>query len=489
MNHGGRRAAHLWVLLGLVSIVSCAEGNRAVSADVEPPLDVAFVTAWNQVAIDAAGLDHTPADEGPTHAFGQHLGPCRSARAMAIVHVAMFEAANAVAGDLPSLLGLPKARRPASLRVAIAYAAHDTLAALYPTQQASFDTALASTLVGEADGQRLSDGTLVGRSAALAVLGLRAADGSGHVEPRIDIEHYCSDAPGRWRQDPIGQQPLALGAQWQRVQPWVLESASQFRCAPPPELDSAAYALAYAEVFALGGDGVVTPTVRTAAQTFVGIFWAYDGSPSLCAPPRLYNQIVQQIALQRGTVAFDLLRLLAITNVALADTGLACWESKWFYDYWRPVCAIRESDPGTGPSGFGDGNTLTTGDPAFRPLGSPSSNTTGPGFTPPFPAYPSGHAAFGGAVFQVLRRFYGTDELPFTFVSDEWNGVTRGSDGIVRPFLPRSFWRLSDAEEENGQSRIYLGIHWRFDKQAGVVQGNEVGDWVFDRLYVSGSSK
>jgi hypothetical protein len=98
------------------------------------------------------------------------------------------------------------------------------------------------------------------------------------------------------------------------------------------------------------------------------------------------------------------------------------------------------------------------------PLGAPASNLAGPNFTPPFPAYPSGHAGFGGALFQVLREFYGTDRIAFTFVSDELNGATIANDGTIRPRVPRRFASLSEAEEENGQSRIYLGIHWSFDK-------------------------
>jgi hypothetical protein len=124
------------------------------------------------------------------------------------------------------------------------------------------------------------------------------------------------------------------------------------------------------------------------------------------------------------------------------------------------------------------------GDPAFSPLGAPASNLNGPNFTPPFPAYPSGHAGFGGALFQTLRRFYGTDRIAFTFVSDEFNGITRDNSGNVRPLLPRSFQTLSQAEEENGQSRIYLGIHWSFDKTAGIAQGRRVANHVFNNTFV-----
>jgi len=123
------------------------------------------------------------------------------------------------------------------------------------------------------------------------------------------------------------------------------------------------------------------------------------------------------------------------------------------------------------------------------PMCAPASNTTGPNFTPPFPAYPSGHAGFGGAVFEMLRRFYGTDDIPFTFVSDEYNGVTTDIGGHVRPLLPRSFATLSQAEEENGQSRIYLGIHWSFDKVEGIAQGRKIADYVFGHAFTLRSKK
>jgi hypothetical protein len=276
---------------------------------------------------------------------------------------------------------------------------------------------------------------------------------------------------------------FGLGARWSEVKPFVMKSASQFRVPLPPALNSGQYGAAFDEVRELGGDGIVTPTVRTGEQTSIGIFWAYDGTPSLCAPPRLYNQVTTQIAEQMALNGVELARLLVLVNTAMADAAIAIWESKYYYDFWRPVTGIREADAGTGPTEKGDGNPATVGDPTYSPLGAPASNLTGPNFTPPFPAYPSGHAGFGGALFQTLRKFYGSDRLPFTFVSDEYTGVTRDNEGNVRPLKPRSFGSLSEAEEENGQSRIYLGIHWAFDKTEGIAQGRKVADYVFDRVF------
>jgi hypothetical protein len=263
------------------------------------------------------------------------------------------------------------------------------------------------------------------------------------------------------------------------VRPFVLRSNQQFLAPQPPALNSAAYTAAFDEVRQLGGDGIKTPTRRSADQTVAAIYWGYDGTPQLGTPPRLYNQIAVQIAEQQAGDVVEFARVLALANVAMADTCMVLWEVKYQLQFWRPVTAIRESDEGTGPSGLGDGNPATRGDPGFTPLGAPASNLTGPNFTPPFPAFPSGHAGFGSAVFAILRAFYHTDRIPFTFVSDEYNGVTQDNKGKVRPRRPRSFASLSQAEEENGQSRIYLGIHWQFDKTGGIALGRQVAAYVY----------
>jgi hypothetical protein len=440
---------------------------------------------WNQVAMDATGLDHTPVAPGENRVFGQQLGPTRASRAMAIIHIAMFDSVAAISGDLDTYSHMKKAKHDASMNAAIAQAAHDTLVAMYPSQQPTFDQTLANELNQINDGHAKDDGIDVGQRAAAAILALRANDGSQTPEPRLGTQFITGNDPGKWRQDPISHSPIALGAYWGNVRPFVLQSSTQFRAPTPPSLTSSDYTNAYNAVKMLGGDGATTPSTRTTDQTNIGIFWAYDGTPSLCAPPRLYNQIAMHIADQMGTTAdvVQLARLLALVNVSMADTAITLWESKYFYQYWRPVTGIRESDPGTGPSGLGDGNAATTGDPNYTPLGAPASNLTGPNFTPPFPSYPSGHAGFGGALFQTLRNFYQTDNIAFTFTSDEFNGATRDNNGNVRPLMPRSFSSLSQAEEENGQSRIYLGIHWVFDKTEGIAQGRRVGNFVFANAF------
>jgi hypothetical protein len=437
---------------------------------------------WNEIALKANALDHARLaplrpDQG---------GPLRTARAFAIVHIAMFDVFNAIVGGYESYTGLDPAsfdvdldcdRGRASVDAAIAQAAGDTLIALYPSQAEDIEAVQRADLKTLPNGPAKNAGKRIGRRVADEILRIRSNDGSQQSDLLYNVPdaYIPNPALGKWRQDPISLTPIALGALWNRVQPFVILSADQFRSAPTPALTSAAYAKAFDEVKRLGGDGEVTPTERTADQTIAGIYWAYDGTPFLGTPPRLYNQIAMEISEERRTRGIRLARLLALVNVAMADAGLACWDTKYNEEFWRPITGIRQ--------GEADNNPDTVGDPNFVPLGAPASNTSGPNFTPPFPAYTGGHAAFGSALFQILRRFYRTDRIAFTFISDELNGVTRDNKGMVRPLIPRHFRSLSQAEEENGQSRTYLGIHWSFDKTEGIKQGRQVADHVFDNSF------
>ena len=272
---------------------------------------------WNQIAIDASGVDHTPVAAGENRVFGEQLGPGRSARAMAIVHIAMFDAVNAITGGYRSYTGLARVTRPASLDAAIATAAHHTLIQMFPSQAANFDALYAEDIarIPASQEQRKTLGVATGRRAATRILALRSDDGWAGTDPRMDTEWISSNAAGHWRQDPISQAPIALGAHWGEVKPFVMRSPSQFRVPPPPAMTSAAYTAAYDEVKRLGGDGVHTPTERSADQTHIGIFWGYDGTPSLCAPPRLYNQIATEISKNNTSV------IQLATVVCLAECG------------------------------------------------------------------------------------------------------------------------------------------------------------------------
>jgi membrane-associated phospholipid phosphatase len=429
---------------------------------------------WSEQAWRTIAIDHTPPPAGPAAAFEQ-AGPTRSSRVMAIFHIAIHDALNAIARRYPNYSGPLPAFADSSPDAAIAQAAHDTLAALYPLQTRRLDAALNADLARLPGNRAKLNGIDIGRRAAQAILALRANDGSDRPEPIVGEDYPFFKEPGKWRPDPVSGSRVALGAWWGQVKPFLLPSVTQFRPPPPPPLSSDAYTRAFIEVKQLGGNGAAT--MRTAEQTRIGLYWGYDGTAWLGTPLNMYNQIALQVIRTRTPDALEQARALALLNAGMADSVIVGWEAKYHYKFWRPVHGIREASPGTGPTGKGDGNPDTQADPNWSPLGAPASNLIGPDFTPPFPAYPSGHAVIGGALFQTLRNLYG-DRVPFTFLSDEWNGVTHDNAGWVRPRWPRSFGSFSAAEDEAGQSRVYLGVHWQFDRTAGRMVGHQVADYI-----------
>src|ERR1700719_4297412 len=187
---------------------------------------------WNVIALNATGLDHTPVAPGENRVFGEQLGPGRARRAIAIVHIAMFDALDAVVGGFTSYTGTQAAHGPMSVDAAIAQAARDTLAALFPSQTATFDGYLAQDLAAIRNSQQKANGIDLGQRTAAALLAMRVNDGAQPPEPRVGVDYFPSDQPGHWRQDPISMIPLALGAHWGECIPFVLNSTTQFR-APP----------------------------------------------------------------------------------------------------------------------------------------------------------------------------------------------------------------------------------------------------------------
>src|SRR5438132_2384027 len=193
---------------------------------------------WNRIAIDATGLDHTPVAPGENRVFGEQLGPGRSSRAVAIVHIAIFDAINAILGGYRSYTGIESVPHPVSIRAAVAQAAHDTLVSLYPSQKAAFDQDLADDLLGIPGEPPKNNGIAFGKQVAAAVLATRVGDGAEIPESRLGVDFFTSDLPGHWRQDPISLIPIALGAHWGGCKPFVIKSGSQFLAPPPPALTS-----------------------------------------------------------------------------------------------------------------------------------------------------------------------------------------------------------------------------------------------------------
>lgn len=436
---------------------------------------------WNEIALDTTAIDHTPVAEGEVRTgYAEQFGPHRASRAMAIVHIAMFEAVNAVTHKFHSYAHVAPTDERLSLDRAIIQSAHDSLLALYPAQQARLDALFAQDAANITGTPRqIAAGKSLGAQAAAAILALRAYDGSELPEQAVGTgpdDFHVTPGAGYWAPDPVSGLQITFGSRWGSVTPFTLRAGDQFRPPPPPALTSAVYATAYNGVLSLGGDPTFgTPTTRTERQTFIGRFWGYDGTPSLCAPPRLYNMVARAVALQQGmNDVSELARYLALINTAMGDAGVAAWESKWHYQFWRPVTGIRNAAV--------VGNPATIAVPTWYPTGAPATNTRGPNFTPPFPAYPSGHATFGAAIFQVMRAYW-PDHTRFTIVSDEYNGVNRDADGSVRPLLPETFNSFTEAEYDNAESRIYNGVHWEFDATAGIDTGRKVADWVLQHAF------
>jgi hypothetical protein len=436
-----------------------------------PPAGSDVVLEWNEIACEAARVDHG------IGAPGLQFGPTRTARVLAIESTAVFDAVNAIDGSYaPYLVKDVKASKGASIEAAAAQAAHDALASLYPYQSATFDAALTADLAKIAPGPA-AQGTAVGAAVAQEIIAARTNDGSQIDAVGQPINWKYGQQPGQWRPDPYHATAKPLTPDWGQVKTFGVKSATQFGAPAPPSLTSKAYADAFQEVKAYGA---LNSTVRTPEQTQIGIFWGYDGTPGLCAPVRLYNQIAETLAVQQHNSEVQNARFFALVNIAMADAGITCWNDKYRYDFWRPITAIRENDAGTGPSGLGSGNPYLVGqgDPTWQPLGAPADNGGGTNFTPPFPSYTSGHATFGGALFGVMRDFFGTDRIHFTVTSDEFNTITVDQNGNPRPFISRSFKSFSQAADENGQSRIYLGIHFAFDKAQGIRSGNGIANYV-----------
>ena len=400
--------------------------SLCIAISLARPAAADVVIDWNNVLLDAIRTNNVP--------------PPSASRAMAMVHAAVFDAVNIIdRTHQPYHVQFPVSPG-GSREAAAAQAAHDVLVSLYPAQQATFDSALAASLSTIPTGTGKVGGLAIGEQVAAQYVTLRAGDGSGMITP------YTPGAlPGQWQPTPPAMAP-ALFPNWPTVTPWCLLEGSQFRhAAGPPALSSAEYAAALNEVKSLGA---VNSTTRTQEQTDIAHFWA-DGA-NTSTPPGHWNRIAQSVATAQGNTLSENARLFALLNLAEADAAIASWDNKYATNFWRPVTAIRLADQ--------DGNAATEPDANWTPLIG----------TPPFPTYTSGHSTFSGAAAEILALFYGTDEISFTTSAE-------GAPGIA----DRSFISFSQAALEAADSRLYGGIHFRFDNEHGMENGVALGQFVF----------
>lgn len=433
---------------------------------------------WNDVALEANRVSFT-------NDAKEQGGPTLSSRAMAIVHLAMYDAYAAVfgnpAGLPPYLTNLPAVPVGSAAAAAVAAAAYTALVRLYPTQRAFFDTKFSQ------GGNAQDPGNEFGVAVARLILEDRKND------PGVGSEGYApSTSIGKHDVDPDNTTQGFHGPFYgSRSKCFAVTARHQLNA--PYAVGTANYKKAFDQVYEKGVAPELMGTLpsaakkRTAMETAIGIFWAYDGTKELGTPPRLYNQIIRKIAAAQNTTPAENARLFALINVAMGDAAILAWEQKYRYEFWRPVIGIRE-DP-------------TTPDTGWLPLGSPNSNKfPDKNFTPPFPAYPSGHATFGAACFHIAELYFGTIRSGvdvaknLKFVSDELNGVNRDNKGTVRPRVEVTFKDgFKQMIEENGSSRVFLGVHWIFDAFAvknngqpdltinigGVPLGTKIADDIF----------
>ncbi len=431
------------------------------------------ILEWNAVALEANVLDHNGPDV-PGDQLSPTQGPPASARVLAMVHGAMFDAYNSIDRRYTPYLVQVDAAAGASADAAAAQAAHDVLRALIPAGASVYEDALERTMQRTTDPQSHMDGADVGAAVAAQMLAARGGDAAF-----LGGSYAPTGEPGNRDVDPENPGQSFISPDIGGLPPFGVIDVEPFRAPPPPPLPSVEYATAFEEVRRLGAfrGGETGDEVPNDDLSYViANFWSYNGSPGLGTPPRLYNQIARVIAAEQDNAVHENARLFALINLSMADAGISAWDTKYAYSYWRPIRGIREADD--------DGNAATEADPTWRALGGSRSNPL-PGetnFSPPFPAYTSGHATFGAAAMKMQANFYQSDDIAFTFTSDEWNGATLDQFGRIRPVITRSYDRLSQAAAENAASRVFNGVHWRFDGTEGVRAGNAIADFIFDNV-------
>ncbi len=414
-------------------------------------MDGAAVIEWNAVAGRAA----VDACLSPTQ------NPLHEARMYAMAHIAIHDALNAIHRRFEPYAFAGRVERDTSAPAAVAAAARGVLV---PTIRAlpvsatcvidgiaNVEEHYTAQLAAISDGVAKQRGVSIGERAAAAIVAERADDGND-AQPLVDENYPQGDEPGEYRFTP--GTPFAFGPRWGEVTPFVLRAASQFRAGPPYRLSSNRYARDVNEVQRLGGDGVGTPSARTPEQTEIARFWVESS-------PLAWNRIARTVASDRGLDLWDAARLFGLLNIAMSDGYVGTFETKYHYNFWRPVTAIRLA--GT------DGNPDTVADPGWSPLVT----------TPPIPDHDSGHSVEGAAAAEVMRRVIGTDRVRFTACS---NTMLAGSNCGEPSEVRRRFRSFSQAEAENGESRILVGFHFRHAVDDGLAHGRRIGDRAVDRF-------
>jgi membrane-associated phospholipid phosphatase len=386
------------------------------------------VVDWNRELITLLGTPGLqPVTVHPTRSF-------------AILQAAEYDAVvSTTRGEQPYLFSVP-ASRDARPDVAADQAAHDVLAALYPSAQSQVDQQLAGELASIPDGPGKNDGIAVGASVAKLLVSVRAFDGSAATPPTFT----AGTQPGDYRPTPPNF-PAPVFTGWAKVTPFLLSSGDEFRPPPPPAVDSPAYAAALEQVKSLGQD---SSTTRTPDQTVEAKFW---GSAPIW---NTWNEITQRLLTDQNANLRRATTVFADLDLTLADATIALYDAKYAYQVWRPVTAIQ-----AGNTGYNPGIAFDPQAPTWNPLAVTAAD----------PSYPGAHSTISEAAATVLTDFFGRHQP-----------ITVGSDGM--PGVTRSFATVQAAADEAGLSRIFAGQHTVIDHLAGQQLGRQVAAFALDQL-------
>jgi hypothetical protein len=361
--------------------------------------------------------------------------PFAQARYAAITQLAVFEAVNAITHRYKPYLGTIAAPRDASAEAAAVAAAHAVLKNYFPASAASLDATRAISLAAIPDGAGKAAGIAVGEAAAAAMIALRANDGATPPETFLP----STFDPGVWQPTPPAFSP-GIFLHWRNLTPFGIQSTQQFRSGPPPALTSRSYTRSYREVQQVGD---VTSTLRPQDRADVARYFA------VVSAPHVWNSVAQQVSLSRRRSLSAQARAFALLNMAISDGLASAMETKYFYVFWRPVTAIRGGDT--------DDNPKTEPDGGFTPFIT----------TPAFPSYPSAHASASYAGREIIEQIFGCGRV----------SVTLSHPGI--PDVVLRYSNVEDIADDIDDARVYGGIHFRFDQEAGALQGRLVGSYVF----------
>lgn len=384
------------------------------------------VTDWNQIMLEATLV--LPATPAPI-----------STRTTAIVQAAVFDAVNGIDPHYTPIHVPATGPRNASQRAAAVQAAYATLIRLYPAQSDMLGQQRSTSLAAIARGwdaersESIQKGIEWGQTVADAIWAWRSNDGFAATPPPF----IGGTAPGEWRPT---SSATGLAPQLAQVTPWVMESPSQFRPPTPPALDSAQYTADFNEIKFRGSN---SSTSRTPDETAAALFWNPGN------PPDFWDPVGVALAQKHHFGMLQTAHLLAQMNVAMSDAMIGCWDAKYTFVSWRPLTAIQLADT--------DGNPDTVPDPTWTPLL----------VTPPFPGYPSAHSCASAAAARVLSDHFG-DNTAITVTNDALPGQTR------------SFGSFSAALAEIVDARVFGGIHFRTDCDAGQALGESVGEYVLE---------